>query len=780
MKAKEIVLAVATLISPLPPSVLHAASTLQFARPTTVTVPENAGEVELAVERSGDLDTVVTVDFTTADSTAKAGSDYQATAGTLTFEAGQTNRTIRVPILNDALPEALERFTVTLSNPSANATLGSRVTASVSVADNDPGVQVEFANYWADEGSETVTVGVSRGIEEDFPATVDYATADSTAKAGTDYEAVAGTLSFAADEKLKLVVIRVLNDGVKESTKTFRFAVSNPTGATALGTVKSATVTIKDNDPGVHLELDQYWVTEDDGALGVKVCRGNDMSLDPFSVDYATADLTAKAGEDYAAAQGTLAFGAGESERTITVPIWRNPLGTLDRRFKLTLSNPSAGSLGAPVAATVTVLDTTGIEEHQLSGIALKPDRSVQVALAGSVHQRFKPYFDLYPVEISSNLLDWVPLITLVRTNASTNALTFVDTAQAERRFYRTVARPLVTPAVQPTGPFPVGVTSRLITDPTRRNRYNVSSNGSFMISLWYPAVAKAGTLPSRFEDRALAEDPMWAPAWNAGSLRDREPNFVSHALPEPECATSAAPYPVILHSMGGWSARSEIAARGPEIASHGYVVVGIDHWDAFGTEFPDGTYLHGVTNATQMSENVTLPRFLDRVRDLRVVLETLEQWNQTDSRFAGRLDLAALATMGFSWGGGVAGEIARTDTRCKAAVILEGYFQNCDELLRVGLSKPTLSIYRSDTSDSRLFELVERDAVWFQITAITHEETCDYYWFSSTGRHPGLREAHRTMNVYIVWFLNKYLRGLDEPMPALKDHPRIFNFKQK
>src|SRR5262249_42452177 len=63
--------------------------------------------------------TAVTVDYATSNGTATAGSDYGATNGTLSFPAGQTVRTIDVPITQDSTPESAESFTVTLSNPSA-------------------------------------------------------------------------------------------------------------------------------------------------------------------------------------------------------------------------------------------------------------------------------------------------------------------------------------------------------------------------------------------------------------------------------------------------------------------------------------------------------------------------------------------------------------------------------------------------------------------------------------------------------------------------------------
>lgn len=68
--------------------------------------------------------TDITVNYATNDGTATAGSDYTATNGTLTLAAGSTTATINVPILGDTVFESDETFTLTLSSPSANVTLG--------------------------------------------------------------------------------------------------------------------------------------------------------------------------------------------------------------------------------------------------------------------------------------------------------------------------------------------------------------------------------------------------------------------------------------------------------------------------------------------------------------------------------------------------------------------------------------------------------------------------------------------------------------------------------
>ena len=95
------------------------------------------------------------------------------------------------------------------------------------------------------------------------------------------------------------------------------------------------------------------------------------------------------------------------------------------------------------------------------------------MGLAGEVNGPIGPYYDLYPLEVSSNLVDWSPLVTLRRTNAALAQLNFVDSeaARFHSRFYRMPTNHFATYLPAPTGPFPIGVTSRLLTDASRPNR---------------------------------------------------------------------------------------------------------------------------------------------------------------------------------------------------------------------------------------------------------------------------------------------------------------------
>src|SRR5439155_21496635 len=238
---------------------VKAASTIQFTS-ALYNVAENAGTVALSVRRTDDVDSLVQAEYASADGTAIAGNKYVAVAGTLGFAVGETNKLILVSILNESFVEGTQTFQVILSNPAGGAVLGLLTNATVRIADNDTGLQFEFARYSVSEDAGSVLIGVVRGDDGDFPVTVDYATSDVTATASTDYAQASGAIYFAAGENVKPFAVPIVNDSGKEVNKVFGLTLSNATGGAVLGSLKTATVTIVDNDPGVQFESNQYLI----------------------------------------------------------------------------------------------------------------------------------------------------------------------------------------------------------------------------------------------------------------------------------------------------------------------------------------------------------------------------------------------------------------------------------------------------------------------------------------------------------------------------------------
>jgi uncharacterized delta-60 repeat protein len=110
---------------------------VQFAT-ASYSVAENAGNVTLTVTESSGSTVPVAVTYATSDGTAVAGTNYAASTGTLTFAPGQTSASITIPVLDDGVFSVPNKsFNVTLSNPTNGATLGTTVSAAVTLIEKD-------------------------------------------------------------------------------------------------------------------------------------------------------------------------------------------------------------------------------------------------------------------------------------------------------------------------------------------------------------------------------------------------------------------------------------------------------------------------------------------------------------------------------------------------------------------------------------------------------------------------------------------------------------------
>ena len=245
------------------------APTVQFSAADYV-VDEGAGSAVITVTLSSASGLTATVTYATANGTALSGSDYSAASGTLTFSPGATTRTFSVPITNDLIHEGDQTVALSLSAPT-NATLGTPAAATLTIDDNDspPVANFELRNYSVSESTATATLTVTISAVAEITATVDYASSNGTATAGSDYTAVSGTLSFPPGVTVATIDVPILADDVDESDETLTVTLSNG-GHMTPGTVRNpTTLTITDDDTaGVQIAPLTVGITEG-GANGI-------------------------------------------------------------------------------------------------------------------------------------------------------------------------------------------------------------------------------------------------------------------------------------------------------------------------------------------------------------------------------------------------------------------------------------------------------------------------------------------------------------------------------
>ena len=302
-------------------TVAYTATVAAATEQVTLSGTLNDDDASLAYTPSTDADSSTAghqVDVAVGDTTATV---------TVTATDGETTRAYRVVVKRPA-PE-VETSTPTLSIAGGSGTEG---------ADSS----ISFTVTLDEAASDTVTV--------------DYATSDGTATAGSDYTAASGTLTFDAGTTSKTISVSMADDETDESDETFTVTLSNASGAdlgtsTATGTITNRAVVVETTPT---LSIAGGSGTEgDDDDIDFTVTL-NEAATDTVTVDYATSDGTADAGDDYTAKSGTLSFSAGTTSKTISVSIENDVENESDETFTVTLSNASGTNLGTS-SATGTI-----------------------------------------------------------------------------------------------------------------------------------------------------------------------------------------------------------------------------------------------------------------------------------------------------------------------------------------------------------------------------------------------------------------------------------------
>ncbi len=222
-----------------------------------IDVNEAVGNATIVVTLTGSVEEAFDIDFTTADGSAEAGTDYTTITSQINWPANATSgstQNILVPINNDDLIEFTENFLVDLTNilASSNITFDDNQ-ANVNILDNDAGVgtglSFDATSVTVDEaaGVATFTVTLTGDVQGGF--TVDYATADGSAGEPGDYTSTFGTLTFVGTNGESFDIdVPIIDDVIIEAAEVFSIGLSNVSHSAININTPSATGTIIDND----------------------------------------------------------------------------------------------------------------------------------------------------------------------------------------------------------------------------------------------------------------------------------------------------------------------------------------------------------------------------------------------------------------------------------------------------------------------------------------------------------------------------------------------------
>ena len=229
-------------------------------------------------------------------------------------------------------------YQLEVSVPQGEVTVSPRITPII------PDVTIsDVAIAEGNNGDTTFSFDVLLSEASDIPVTVNYATSDDTAIAGNDYTAITnGELTFEPGETTKTIEVQATGDTDAEADETFFVNLTTATNANLIDA--QGVGTIQDDDTTApEISINDVNIAEGNNSiknLEFKVSLSN-AGQQPITVDYTTVEDTALAGSDYTSTQGTLTIEAGETEKTIVVPIIGDTNEELKETFFVDLSNPS-------------------------------------------------------------------------------------------------------------------------------------------------------------------------------------------------------------------------------------------------------------------------------------------------------------------------------------------------------------------------------------------------------------------------------------------------------
>ncbi|WP_246224182.1 Calx-beta domain-containing protein [Mycolicibacterium anyangense] len=193
--------------------------------------------------------------------------------------------------------------------------------------------------------------------------TVNYATANGTATATQDYLSASGTVTFAPGVVSQVVTVGVLGDTTYEPDETFTLALSNPSGATIARATATGTIKNDDAAPVTPPTVSIADATQPEGNSGTSTMAFtvtlSKPSTTPVTLNYATSNGTATAGQDYVATSGTITFAPGVVSQVITVGVLGDTAAEPSETVTVTLSNASGATISrASATGTITDDDT--------------------------------------------------------------------------------------------------------------------------------------------------------------------------------------------------------------------------------------------------------------------------------------------------------------------------------------------------------------------------------------------------------------------------------------
>lgn len=338
-----------------------------------VVVTESAGFAEFVFRLDASSASTTSVGYYTREASAEnfytyLGGDFSRVTHyqTLTFAPGETVKTARVALADDATPELAESFHLELTVPSgSDARLGTSL-ATATILDDDvlgPGLPtLSIADTVVDERAGRAYFTVTLDRASTSPVGMTYRTGFGSASPGVDYQPLTPrTLTFGAGERTKTVTVNLTNDDIREDGEYFDLVLSGVSGALMPDNRARAFIGPSDQPASTKpvVSVADTIANESDGYVEFAV-RLDAPSTQAVSVGYDTADGSARSSSDFARVYyyETLTFAPGETVKTARVALYDDGTAEGTESFQLEFSLPSGSNARVGTSlATATILD---------------------------------------------------------------------------------------------------------------------------------------------------------------------------------------------------------------------------------------------------------------------------------------------------------------------------------------------------------------------------------------------------------------------------------------
>ncbi|AZU15370.1 hemagglutinin [Xanthomonas phaseoli pv. phaseoli] len=330
----------------------------------------------------------VSFDLATADGTATAGVDYAASSLTRTIPAGSSSATFTVLVNGDTLAEPDETFFVNVSNVTGATVSDGQGLGTIVNDDAQPALSIDDVSVnEGNSGTTTATFTVSLSAASGQTVTVNYATADGTATAGSDYVARSGTLSFAPGVTAQGVAVTVNGDTAVEPNETFSVGLSGASNATiaratgtgtilnddavvtvspaslpaaTAGTAYSQTLTASGGTPGYSFVISAGTLPAGMTLNAAGVLSGTPTASGSFN-------FTVTATDSGVPTSGSRAYTLTVAGANVTLPATTLPAGTAGQAYSSAITPATGGIAPYSYALTAGALPA-GITLNSSSG----------------------------------------------------------------------------------------------------------------------------------------------------------------------------------------------------------------------------------------------------------------------------------------------------------------------------------------------------------------------------------------------------------------------------